>query len=85
MAKIIYVFLAQQIPLIPARYELYYDGVPSGDVITFDQVRLMLTDNQYKDFMKGETIFPIAHKIDITKLVPVRPKRKTHGIKNTGL
>ena len=84
MAKTMYLFLAQKLPLIPAQYELYYDGKPSGDVINFAQVKLMLSAVQYQEFLKGEVIFPVTKKIDITLLVPVRPKRKTHGIKNLG-
>ena len=38
-------------------YEIYRDGKATGEIIDLKVIRKMLTDDQYKSFIEGDTIF----------------------------
>lgn len=63
-SKPLLVYFAQQ-PKERHRYELYYNGKPSGEFICASQIRDVLSPDQYREFLSGVLIFEIQKKITI--------------------
>jgi hypothetical protein len=41
------------------KYQLYRDGKPTGEFINNKQIKKLLTTEQYKSFIEGDSIFQI--------------------------
>ena len=53
------IYLAEQhLPNI-GKWEIYREGKPTGEMITNRTIRKILNDDQYRQFIAGDTIFMI--------------------------
>lgn len=56
---LIRIYLAEQTQPNIGKWEIYREGKPTGEMITNTMIRKILTTEQYKQFILGETIFMI--------------------------
>lgn len=57
MAKPIRIYLSQQPPPNVGKWEIYREAKPTGEMVTNSTIRRILDDDQYKEFLSGDTIF----------------------------
>lgn len=88
MGNPIRIYLSQQHQPNIGKWEIYREGVPTGEMITNSTIRKMLDREQYKAFLTGDSIFLIPgdrfrsrhHKLKVPK--NGRTYRNNKRIKN---
>ena len=56
---VIRIYFAEQIRPNIGKWEIYREGKPTGEMVTTATIRKLLTTEQYKQFVQGDTIFMI--------------------------
>jgi len=59
MAKLLNIYLSQQPQPNIGKWEIYREGKPTGEMIANSTIRKILDQDQYKEFLLGDTIFLI--------------------------
>jgi len=54
------VYLSEKPAPLKGKYEIFVEGQPSGILVTNKKIRAILTIDQYKQFLSGDSIFFIS-------------------------